>query len=78
MSYTKEELELYEFAYLRGRDAHQKRILKFIYEVFDACQDDNFMESGAVELCRACKSANIWHDRIKKEFDREARIWRKI
>ena len=65
-----DEMVIYEMAYLRGRDAHQKRVLKFIGEHFGACSSSHDSHEQHL-ICVTCQGAKAWHDAIKLQLDRK-------
>jgi hypothetical protein len=65
-----DEMQLYEMAYLRGRDAHQKRVLRFISEHFALCSANHRLTVNPSDDCHICNGAKAWHDAIKSELDR--------
>ena len=66
-----EEMRVYEMAYLRGRDAHQKRVLQFMNDYFTLCSNSHDSDDQH-RVCQICQGAKVWHDAIKSQLDRKS------
>jgi hypothetical protein len=62
----KSDMEVYTLAYLRGRDAHQKRVLTFINDNHTQCS----LQHSKGYVCHPCLGAEYWYMAIKKELER--------